>query len=292
MRVLTIPEMALPARFHSATCQAPAPGYLPPAMSLPADLEPAVRDPKKLRRTAWTLVAIMLLGGWLILRAYDTWAVKQSLDDRPALIHRIQKERDLRMMRQDGKLADLFELRGKVFVINAFSLRDPQAAQRSMAVMKRLSEKNRDRQDFRMVSLVIDPMPAESLAATLAETATTRGFELPQWWLGSNEPATLHKFIKNELKATVYPNDSNGKWNYDPSIVLIDRNGHIRRAVVPKTRNGKPSRPEVVAFDFDQASQWDRDGLQTGTDRSNEEELEILLNKTINTLLAEPTEFR
>ncbi len=261
-------------------------------MSLPADLEPAVRDPKKLRRTAWTLVAIMLLGGWLILRAYDTWAVKQSLDDRPALIHRIQKERDLRMMRQDGKLADLFELRGKVFVINAFSLRDPQAAQRSMAVMKRLSEKNRDRQDFRMVSLVIDLMPAESLAATLAETATTRGFELPQWWLGSNEPATLHKFIKNELKATVYPNDSNGKWNYDPSIVLIDRNGHIRRAVVPKTRNGKPSRPEVVAFDFDQASQWDRDGLQTGTDRSNEEELEILLNKTINTLLAEPTEFR
>lgn len=261
-------------------------------MSLPADLEPAVRDPKKLRRTAWILVAIMLLGGWLILRAYDSWATKQSLDDRPALIHRIQKERDLRMMRQDGKLADLFDLRGKVFVLNAFSIRDPQAAERSMAVMKRLSEKHRAQQDFHLVSLVIDPLPAESLAATLGQTAAERGIALPQWWLGSNEPATLHKFIKNELKASVFPNENGGKWNYDPSIVLIDRNGHIRRAVVPQTRNGKPARPQVVAFDFDQAAQWDRDGLKTGTGRGNEEELEILLNKTIETLLAEPTESR
>ena len=34
-------------------------------MPLPADAEPAVRDPKKLNRTAWTLVAIMIAGGWL-----------------------------------------------------------------------------------------------------------------------------------------------------------------------------------------------------------------------------------
>ncbi len=261
-------------------------------MSLPADLEPAVRDPKKLRRTAWTLVAIMLLGGWLILRAYDTWATRKSLDDRPAIVHRIKKERDLRLMRQDGKLADLFDLRGKVFVLNAFSLRDPQAAQRSMAVMRRLAENFREQPDFHLVSFVIDPLPAESLAATLAGSAAAQGIGLPQWWLGSNEPSTLHKFIKNELKATVYPNESGGKWNYDPSIVLIDRNGHIRRAVVTKTRNGKPTRPGVVAFDFDQAAQWDRDGLQTGTERSNEEELEILLAKTIGALLAEPTESR
>jgi hypothetical protein len=261
-------------------------------MSLPADLEPAVRDPKKLRRTAWTLVTIMLLGGWLILRAYNTWAARQALDDRPAIVHRIQKERDLRIMRQDGKLADLFDLRGKVFVMNVFSLRDPQPAQRSMEVMKRLAEQRRGQQDFHLVSLVIDPLPAEGLAATLAGAAAAQGIELPQWWLGSNEAATLHKFIKNELKAAVYPNESDGKWNYDPSIVLIDRNGHIRRAVVPKTRDGKPVRPGVVSFDFDQAAQWDRDGLQTGTERGNEEELEILLNKTIDSLLAEPTESR
>lgn len=256
-------------------------------MSLPADLEPAVRDPKKLRRTAWILMAIMLVGGILVLKAYETWAAQQATDTRPAIIHRIQKERDLRLLRQDGKTADLFDLRGGVFVLNVLSLHDPDAADRSMAVMKRLAVQRADEKDFHLVTLVIDPLPAGELRDTLAKAAETHGMKLPQWWIGSNEPGTLHKFIKNELKASVYPNETGGKWNYDPAIVLIDRNGHIRRAVVPKTRNGKPAKPEVVGFDFDQAVKWDAAGMKSGTDRSNEVELEILLGKTIDALLAE-----
>ncbi|MDP3850947.1 MAG: hypothetical protein Q8Q59_10615 [Luteolibacter sp.] len=259
-------------------------------MTPPTDLEPAVRDPKKLRRTAWILVAIMLLGGWLILRAYQSWASTQSADDRPAIIHRIQKERDLRLMRQDGKIVDLFSLRGKVFVLNVWSRRDPQAAERSMAVMKRLAETRAGAADFHLVTLVVDPIPAASLHDTLTRTAESRNMKLPQWWLGGNEPGTLHKFIKNELKASVFPNEADGKWQYDPTIVLIDRNGHIRRAVVPKTRDGRPAKPEVVAFDFDMAAAWDREGMKSGTEHSNEVELEILLNKTIESLLAETPE--
>jgi cytochrome oxidase Cu insertion factor (SCO1/SenC/PrrC family) len=256
-------------------------------MSLPSDLEPAVRDPKKLRRTAWILVTIMLIGGFLVLKAYEDWAAKKAADTRPAIIHRIQKERDLRLLRQDGKQAELFDLRGNIFVLNVLSLRDPDAAARSMAVMKRLAEQRAGEKDFHLVTLVIDPIPADQLRETLAKAAETHGMKLPRWWLGGNEPGTLHKFIKNELKASVYPNKTGGKWNYDPSIVLIDRNGHIRRAVVPKTLNGKPVKPEVVGFDFDQAAEWDAKGMKPGTDRSNEAELEILLEKTINTLLAE-----
>ena len=45
-------------------------------------------------------------------------------------IHRIQKERDLRLLRQDGKQAELFDLRGGVFVLNVLSLRDHEAAAR------------------------------------------------------------------------------------------------------------------------------------------------------------------
>ena len=108
---------------------------------------------------------------------------------------------------------------------------------------------------------------------------------LPQWWLGSNEPKTLHKFIKNELKANLYPNEIDGKWNYDPSIVLIDKNGHIRRAVVPQKQGGPPF---IATFDFAQAASWDEKGAKTGTERSNTQELELLLNQTIDKLLIEP----
>lgn len=257
-------------------------------MPLPdPSLEPAIRDPKKLRNTAFVLVGIMLLGGWLVLKAYEGWSVGQAKDNRPAIIYRITPERDLRMLRQDGKTVDLVELRGKVIAVNVFNLRDPEIAARSMAVMKRLSESRAANPDFHLVSLVIDPLPAEKLLATLTETATTHGMKLPQWWLGGNEPKTLHKFIKNELKATTYPNETTGKWDYDAAIVLIDKNGHIRRAVVPQKQGGPPF---IATFDFEQAAAWDAKGAKTGTANTNAGELEVLLNHTIDKLLAEPFE--
>lgn len=255
-------------------------------MPLPdPSLEPAIRDPKKLRNTALVLFAMMLGGGALILKAYEQWSEKQSQDDRPAVIYRITPERDLRMLRQDGKTVDLVDLRGKIIAVNVISLRDPQAAERSQAVMKRLAETRKTNGDVHLVTLILDPMPADKLLPTLAETATTQGMTLPQWWLGSNEPKTLHKFIKNELKANVYPHEVNGKWEYDPAIVLIDKNGHVRRAVVPQKQGGPPF---IATFDFDQAAGWDAKGVKTGTEHSNSEQLEVLLNHTIDKLLAEP----
>jgi cytochrome oxidase Cu insertion factor (SCO1/SenC/PrrC family) len=256
-------------------------------MSLPADYEPATRDPKRLRRTAWILVAIMLLGGWLVLKAYETWAIRQSKDERPARIHQIRKERDLRVIRQDGKTMDLFELRGSVWLVNAVSLENPTTSGRGLAVMKRLAGKYAGTAGFKLVSLVVDPPPADALVPTLARHAQTHGMNPPQWWLAGTEAATMHKFIKNELKAGLFPHQENGAWIYDTSLVLIDREGHVRRAVVPQQRGGPPF---VAAFDFDQAAHWDREGKKTGTARSNEAELEALLEKTIDALLSETPE--
>ena len=274
-------------------------------MSLPDPFsEPAIRDPKKLRNTALVLCAVMLLGGWLVLKryassqaesarkAYESFsketqgsAADPDSENRPAYVYRITKERDLRMLRQDGAMVNLGDLRGKVIAINVFSLRDPQAAARSLAVMKRLAEKRATDPNFILISLIIDPIASDKLIPTLAATSISQDIKLPQWWLGSNEPKTLHKFIKNELKANTYPNEISGKWDYDASIVLIDKNGHIRRGVVPQKRGGPPF---IATFDFDQAATWDDKGVKTGTDRNNVDELEVLLNHTIDKLLAEP----
>lgn len=259
-------------------------------MRLPdPSIEPAVRDPKKLRNTAIILVAIMLLGGWLVLKAYGRWSRQQASDNRPAIIYRITPERDLRMLRQDAKQVDLVSLRGKVVAINVISLRDPELAEHSLAVMERLSKQRAADPNFVLVSLIVDPIPSEKLVSVLASTAITDHMKLPQWWLGSNEPGTLHKFIKNELKTNIFPYEKDGKWRYDPEIVLMDKNGHIRRAVVPKVLpNGKPTLPAVISFDFEDALKWDNNGEKTGTEHSNVEQLEILLNHTIDKLLAEP----
>lgn len=255
-------------------------------MPLPdPSLEPAIRDPKKLRNTAFVLVGIIFLGGWLVLKAYDNWSLQQAPDERPAIIYRITPERDLRMLRQDGKIVNLVDLRGNVVAMNVTSLRDPQTAELSMGVMKRLAEARAGSKDFNLITLIVDPLPSDQLLKSLEENATANAIKLPQWWLGSNEPKTLHKFIKNELKATLYPNELKGKWEYDSAIILIDKNGHIRRAVVPQKKGGPPY---IATFDFEQAAGWDAKGAKTGTSNTNVAELEILLGKTIDKLLAEP----
>lgn len=254
-------------------------------MSLPADFEPAVRDEKKLRRTAWILVAIMVLGGTLVTTAYNKWAKEKFKDTRPAVVYRITKERDLRMVRQDGKQANIFDLRGQVIALNIISLKHPETAQRSFEVMRRLSAKFSARDDFKLVTLVVDPIAPEKSSGTLAQAAESLSIKLPQWWLGTNDKPTLDKFIKNELKTSVYPIEENGKWTFDTSVILIDRNGHIRRGVVPQKRGGHPY---VANFDFDEAAEWDGRGVKTGTSNSNAAEMENLLHLTIDLLLAEP----
>jgi len=258
-------------------------------MTLPADLEPAPRDPRKLRRTAWTLVGIMVIGGALVYNAYEKWAAEKAADTRPAFISQIRKEHDLRVLRQDGQRADLFDPRGTVWAVHTLALSQPETSRRSLEVMGRLAEKYADNDDFTIVSLVVDIPPIDELQARLTTAAGELGMKPPKWWLVASEPNDTHKFIKNQLKAGIFPHQENESWVHDTSIVLIDRDGHIRRAVVPNRAGGPPY---IAGFDFDQAARWDEEGKLTGTERSNLEELEALLTATIDTLLTETSPLR
>ncbi|MGA0845246.1 MAG: hypothetical protein ACO3RV_01795 [Luteolibacter sp.] len=248
-------------------------------------LEPALRDPRKLRNTAWILVLIMLLGGSFIYIAYAKWAAGQNEDTRPNFVYQIRKERDLRVMRQDGRTVDLFDPRGSVWVVNVISITQPETSRRSMDVMKKIAADHSGREDLIFVSLVVDSPQPEQLLTSLTNHAETLDMQLPQWWLCATEPKTTHKFIKNQLKADTFPHQEEGRWVFDTSLVVIDRGGHIRRAVVPNRRGGAPY---IATFDFDQAAEWDDEGKQTGIELSNVEQLETLLRQTIETLIHEP----
>jgi cytochrome oxidase Cu insertion factor (SCO1/SenC/PrrC family) len=253
---------------------------------LPAHFEPATRNPRNLRITAFILVGIMLLGGVLVLLAYQRWTHDQVKDERPAFDGgRLTEEKDLPLIRQDGSRAGLFDLAGKVSLIQATSAADPASSALTTAVMRRLAARYAGNPDCVLVSLVLDPGPAEHATATLKAAAAPLDATLPQWWVATTDPDVLRKYIKKELKASLYPEWKDGKWEYDTSIVVVDRNRHLRRPVVHQQRGGSPY---VGPFDFDQAAGWDARGVKSGTGRTNVEELELLLIKTIDELLAEP----
>ncbi|MGC4015989.1 MAG: hypothetical protein QM755_15900 [Luteolibacter sp.] len=248
-------------------------------------LQPAVRDPKALRRTAFTLVGIMILGGVMVHLAYQKWSKNHQQDDEAARISRIVPGRELDVLRQDGTRGRVPEGSGKVWVVAAVSAAAPETAEISTGVMKRLAEHYAPDEDVMFTTLVIDPGAPEQLEAKLKAQAELLGAKLPKWTVASTEPETLHKFIKNEFKTSLYPHLENGKWVFDTSIVLIDRNRHVRNAVIPQKRGGEPY---VARFDFDQAAQWDTRGVKTGTDRTNVQELERVLQDTIEQLRKEP----
>ena len=245
-------------------------------------LEPVTPDAKKLRRTALILLAIMIVGGIVILKAYEKRVAESSDDDRPSFLTQISETKDLVFMRQDGEVTDLISLKGKVLVIQSLPKDQPDPL--ATAVMKRLAEKFGDEDDFALVTLMLDPGKAEDLKGELAQLADGLGAELPQWTVGSNDRPTLHKFIKNEFKANRLPHEEGGEWRYDSSLVLVDKNRHVRRAVVPQKRGGAPY---VATFDFEQAQSWDDEGIETGTDLSNLQQLEVLLEDTIEILMNE-----
>lgn len=252
---------------------------------IPEPLEPVTPDPRKLWLTAAILVVIMIAGGALVLTAYNRYTQKQSTNERAAMnTNRLTPEKDLPLIRQDGTRANLLDLSGKVIVIQTVSSTDPGASARTNAVMLRVAEKYASQGDCALVSLVVDPGAPENAREALEKAASALGARMPQWWVATNKPTLLHKYVKKEFKASVFPHEKDGKWAFDTSVVLVDRNGVIRQPVVPQKRGGSPY---VGPFDFDQAASWDDRGVKTGTERTNLEELELLLLKTIDGLLAE-----
>ncbi|MGE9270287.1 MAG: SCO family protein [Verrucomicrobiales bacterium] len=259
------------------------------------DMEPAERDPVKLRRTAFILVGMMVLGAVFVLIAYNRDAARRAEDDRPAMISRING--NFRLWRQDESEAALLDMEGKVIVIApvVFSQSDWGATREAL---KALAERYEEGGEVRVLMLTLDP-ESES-PEKLAQYAEELGAELPFWWLAAARDESVHKFVKNRLKANLYPYQEDGVWIYDPSLVLVDRHRHIRK---PTIRMRKPSGKWLnervpVNLDFVEAArldaegipagyEWDEEGNQMPISASNVEAMKELLFKTVDQLLAE-----
>jgi len=253
-----------------------------PMAKEPVNLEPTPRDEKKLRRTAWILIVFAIVGGIMIFSAYERFARNANQDGRPSYVGELRY--NLPILRQDGARVGFEELQGKVWVINSVSATQPESCLLAVRVMQELSKKYRDNPDVVLISMVIDLYEPEKALEKIKAEADRQGAHLPQWWMVTTEPVVLHKYLKDKCKLGMLPHQENGKWVYDTSLVLVDRNLKLRKAVVPQQRGGPPY---VTGFDFSQAASWDAKGIKTGTERSNLREMQKLLEETVEILLHE-----
>lgn len=245
-------------------------------------LEPAVRDPRKLRKTAFWLVLIMVVSGAGILASYAQWMKKQADDDRPAFVGRLSDQLDFPVTRQDGSKEGLNRLFGHVTIYCGFSARQQDDWKATRAVLQKLAARYAGREDFHIVCLTVDP--ANEGIPLLEATGKDLGASLPQWWLASTGEAEAHKFLKNTLKLGFTPERKGDKWSFDPALTVVDRDRHLRQATI---KSSVYSRARVT-LDFEQAARWDAEGRTKGLEKSNQETLEALLFKMVDDLLAHP----
>lgn len=247
-------------------------------MAAPMNLEPAERDPRKLRTTAWVLLTLMLLSGVGIFYAYLKFTQRAITDTRPSYENRLFPH-DLKVRLQDGTESGLLAMDGKVWVAASICAKDPDSWLRTREVMQRLQKRYADRADFRLVCLTVDP--EKETPDVMAETAKQAGASLPQWWFAAPMDSFAGaKYLKNNFKQNLYPHKVGERWMYDSKVMVIDRNLHVRKAVVKN---------KTIDFNFDEAARLDQGNAQTGKGKTFAELLEEKLTATIDELLAEPT---
>ncbi|WP_035602624.1 hypothetical protein [Haloferula sp. BvORR071] len=243
-------------------------------------LEPAVRDPRKLRNTALILIALIVLGGALILMAYNKAAKNAAKDATPSYVGRIEK--NLKVWRQDGSEGSLADMEGQVYVIAPVLFSKPEGWPQTREVLKRLSKHYAGNPDFHIVCLTIDP--DHETPEKLGIQAKELGAELPQWWLAATREESVHKFLKNVLKMETIPYVKDGEWIYDGTLVVIDRDRHIRKGTTQagETRRNNPP------FNFEKAASWDAQHSPADDPNRVSRDLENLLTEVIDGLLAKP----
>ena len=243
-------------------------------------LEPAVRDPRKLRNTALILAAIMIASAIGIFIAYVKLAERQANDDTPSFKGRIEK--NFKVWRQDESEGDIASMEGEVIVIAPVLFSEPERWQHTRGVLERLSKRYADRKDFHILCLTIDP--ENEPPKKLGEYARELGATLPQWWLAASREESVHKFLKNVLKMETIPHKKDGKWIYDGTLVVIDRDRHIRKGTVKMSDRFRTD----AKFDFEAAAAWGREHPVDGDTTRVSRDLENLLVHVIDHVLAQP----
>jgi len=243
-------------------------------------LIPAERDPVKLRRTALTLVTLMIVSAIGVYIAYMKLAERQASDETPSFKGRIEK--NFKVWRQDESEGDLAEMDGEVYVIAPVLFSKPETWRHTREVLERLSRRYAERSDFHIICLTVDPEGEPP--AKLKGYAEELGAKLPQWWLGATREESVHKFLKNILKMEMIPHKVDEEWVYDGTLVVIDRDRHIRKGTVRTDKRARMDAP----FDFEAAAKWDAEHPTPGDPTRVSRDLENLLQHVIDHVLAKP----
>lgn len=198
------------------------------------DLEPAERNPAELRRTAYILVAIMMIGAFFVLYAYVQH--ERSTDpNRPPITAKIT--RNLAAKNQRNEFCSLSFLEGKVWIAAPFCVSQLDESKHAIAMMKEVAAHYEGNEELHFVLISIEGVDMGVSPQQLAEAEKELGIDGARWTLlTSNDTKKQRGYIKDQLRLGLVTerqadeiSGSSGKWKFPSEIALVDREFHVRQ---------------------------------------------------------------
>ena len=192
-------------------------------------LEPADRDPAKLRKTGLILAAIMMVGGVVVIMDYLPTLKRQSESGRPSIVTRLRK--NFAAVTHDKKTVGLGELEGKVWLVTSVCLSQKDKTEENMKALKALGDDFKEQDDVRFVVFTVDP--EVDLPEKMAEFAGELGLaDDPQWWFLAAGEERTRSYLRSQLKlgATGMKKlEEGGEVLMFPTVIcIVDQNMHVR----------------------------------------------------------------
>jgi hypothetical protein len=251
-------------------------------------LEPADRDPKKLRATAYKLIIFMVLSGIFLTFSYHKYQDRTSDSDRPSLLTKIT-EPDVELLTSDGKMRNLQDLKGKItLAITLPSIPQPES-QASLDALEAIMEAFKDEPEKPTILVfVLDGTNTEPEKMALVLAQYGKEPEILRVAANADGKTSLRSFLKAKMRFNVTPIEKDGKFEYDTRLVLLDQFLHVR---------GHPGASH--GWDFEKVARFDRDYAEALEANPNEEvkpsfytteKLRSMLIDAINYLYANPEE--
>ena len=164
------------------------------------DLEPAERNPAELRRTAFKLVIIMIIGAVVVLSAYLVKSKQKAEANkgRPPITSKIS--RNFAAKNQDDKLVAIYDLEGKVWFAVPICVAQLDENKHALAMMKEITAHYQGNDEIRFVAISIEGVDQGVNPEDLKRAMKELGIDDPRWWfLTTGDTKKQRGYLKDQL---------------------------------------------------------------------------------------------
>lgn len=175
-------------------------------------LEPADVDPAQLRKTAFILVGLILIGAVAVTASYIATAKKQQEDFRPAFVSELKGH--MKFQLSDGTVVNTSEIEEDVWLYYQTSFEERDSHEEREKALALLPEEG-----VKQVVFFVDMDPnREEDQAKMATLESEEGV-----WKVAAKAKVLEKYLKSGLRFGTIPHVKDGKLIYDSSVAVLKR---------------------------------------------------------------------